>query len=381
MKKIIFGITSLTLGGAERVLIDVANELCNRYNITIFTIYGNGDLENELNSNIKIKTLYNKRYSKLTSFEKITLPFKIMLNSKKIYKEYIEGDYVAQIAFLEGAITRLFSIENKKNEKCKKIAWIHNDISKVFGKSLKAKVKIIYDKKIYSRYNTLVFVSKDNLKAFESVYPKINVGEKKVIYNYINSKRILDLSKNDEEYAGAFDKNEVNLVQVSRLVEQKAIARLIKVHKKLINEGYMHHIYIIGEGPLEKDLKKKIQEEKIEKTFTLLGAKKNPYPFVKNATAFVLFSNYEGYPMVIEEAKILNKYIAITNTAARETLTNYKKKCIIVQNNEEGIEKAIKNIIEKKSEILNKKDEEYVYSNKSIIDEIIDVIDKKGEKN
>lgn len=381
MKKIIFGITSLTLGGAERVLIDVANELCNRYDITIFTIYGNGDLENELNSNIKIKTLYNKRYSELTSFEKITLPFKIMLNSKKIYKEYIEGDYGAQIAFLEGAITRLFSIENKKNEKCKKIAWIHNDISKVFGKSLKAKVKIIYDKKIYSRYNTLVFVSKDNLKAFESVYPKINVGEKKVIYNYINSKRILDLSKNDEEYAGAFDKNEVNLVQVSRLVEQKAIARLIKVHKKLINEGYMHHIYIIGEGPLEKDLKKKIQEEKIEKTFTLLGAKKNPYPFVKNATAFVLFSNYEGYPMVIEEAKILNKYIAITNTAARETLTNYKKKCIIVQNNEEGIEKAIKNIIEKKSEILNKKDEEYVYSNKSIIDEIIDVIDKKGEKN
>ena len=62
MKKIIFGITSLTLGGAERVLIDVANELCNNYDITIFTIYGNGDLEQELNSKIK-KDITNKNYA------------------------------------------------------------------------------------------------------------------------------------------------------------------------------------------------------------------------------------------------------------------------------------------------------------------------------
>lgn len=39
MKKILFGITSLSLGGAERVLVDIANNLCNQYDITIFTIY------------------------------------------------------------------------------------------------------------------------------------------------------------------------------------------------------------------------------------------------------------------------------------------------------------------------------------------------------
>lgn len=39
MKKILFGITGLTLGGAERVLVDIANRLCNEYDITIFTIY------------------------------------------------------------------------------------------------------------------------------------------------------------------------------------------------------------------------------------------------------------------------------------------------------------------------------------------------------
>ena len=44
MKKIVFGITSLTLGGAERVLVDIVNRLKDEYDITIFTLYGKGIL-------------------------------------------------------------------------------------------------------------------------------------------------------------------------------------------------------------------------------------------------------------------------------------------------------------------------------------------------
>ena len=65
MKKILFGITSLTLGGAERVLVDIANNLCNKYDITIFTIYSGGELEKQLSNKLKLKTLYNKQYSEL----------------------------------------------------------------------------------------------------------------------------------------------------------------------------------------------------------------------------------------------------------------------------------------------------------------------------
>lgn len=41
MKKILFGITNLGVGGAERVLVDIVNKLCNNYNIEILTIYAN----------------------------------------------------------------------------------------------------------------------------------------------------------------------------------------------------------------------------------------------------------------------------------------------------------------------------------------------------
>ena len=48
MDKIIFGITGLTLGGAERVLVDLSNKLVDKYDITIFTLYAGGELEKEL---------------------------------------------------------------------------------------------------------------------------------------------------------------------------------------------------------------------------------------------------------------------------------------------------------------------------------------------
>ena len=52
MNKIIFGITGLTLGGAERVLVDIANALVDKYDITIFTLYSKGEIEKELDKKI-----------------------------------------------------------------------------------------------------------------------------------------------------------------------------------------------------------------------------------------------------------------------------------------------------------------------------------------
>ena len=84
--------------------------------------------------------------------------------------------------------------------------------------------------------------------------------------------------------------------------------------------------------------KKELNEEN---NFYLLGAKENPYPYIKYANYFCLLSNYEGYGMVLDEAKILNKPIIITDTASRESIINYNKGTI-VENSEKGIYKGLK---------------------------------------
>lgn len=380
MEKIIFGITGLTLGGAERVLVDIVNKLVDKYDITIFTIYANGELESELDKRVHLKSLYNFRYDSLQGIKKFLIPIKVLFNKKKIFKEYVDNDeYKAQIAFLEGAITRIFSVKTKK--KTQKIAWVHNDISKVFGRGPKSKIKRIIDRNTYEKYDTLVFVSIDNLDKFNKVYDDMLLPHEKVVNNYINSQRILDLAKKEikKEDKNLFTDKTLKIVQVSRLVEQKAIDRLIKVHAKLIKEGVEHNIYIIGNGPLKEKLEKQIKENNVSKTFKLLGARENPYPYMKAADVVSLFSEFEGYPMVIEEAKVLNKYILATNTATREALINYSKNSQVVENNEEGIEKAIKFAVKNKKKIL-KSNEEFVYENDKLIEKIIKIIDSENKR-
>ena len=304
MKKILFGITSLTLGGAERVLVDLTNALCDKYDVTIFTIYAKGEFEKQLSKKVKVKSLYNVQYNELTNIKRKIIPLKILLNKKNIYKKYIYDNYDIEIAFLEGPITRLFSIKNKNT---KKIAWIHNDITKVFGNGLKSKLKKILDKRIYSKYDTLVFVSKDNLKKFNKEYKDIRNKylepiKKEVIYNYINKENII--KKAEEKTNIVFNKDMINFVTVARLVEQKGIDRLIEIHSRLIKNGLKHNFYIIGDGPEKEKLEILIKKHKIEETFKLLGKKENPYPYIKNADYFCLLSRFEGYGMEIGRAHV-----------------------------------------------------------------------------
>ena len=271
---------------------------------------------------------------------------------------------------MEGPITRLFS---SKNTTTKKIAWVHNDVSLVFGNGIKAKLKKNIDKKVYSKYETLIFVSRDNLEKFEKIYSDLKLINKKVIYNYIDKESILKKAEGEQEIS--FAKNTINFVTVARLVSQKGIDRLVNVHSKLIKEGLNNNFYVIGDGPEKEKIQEMIKENKVEATFHLLGKKENPYPYIKNADYFCLLSRFEGYGMVLEEAKILDKPIIITNTAAREAVEGYKSSKILGNTQEEIYEGLKKIILDKKIE-KNIKKSTMEYDNSKILENVIELIEK-----
>ena len=72
--------------------------------------------------------------------------------------------------------------------------------------------------------------------------------------------------------------------------------------------------------------------------------------------------------MILEEAKILQKYLLTTDTAAREAVQGYSRKQV-VENNETAIYNAMKEIIGKSQEIKSNK-EKVLYDNEYIINEI-----------
>ncbi len=364
MKKILFGITGLTLGGAERVLVDIANSLCDTYDITIFTLYGEGEFERELNKKVHHISLYPGKRESLTKSNRLMISLKLQSSffRKKIIKEKLTQEYDTVVAFLEGPMTWLFS----EFKNTKKVVWIHNDIHAVFGAGFKAKRKAKLNKKMYEKYDELIFVSQDNLDKFKSCYPE-NQKKKRVIYNYIDESVVL--KKAEKGTAREIKDDLPSFVQVSRLTEQKAVERLVKVHEKLINDGLKHRIYIVGDGPLHENVSQMIKEKHVEDTFILLGKKTNPYPYIKKADFFLLASYYEGYPMVLLEAKVLNKRILITDTAAREVLINYNHG-LIVTNDKGGIYEGMKEFIENPKTKGRKK----AFSNKEILKDIKEVL-------
>lgn len=365
MKTIVFGITSLDFGGAERVLIDLANQLQTNYNITIFTIYSKGDLEKELNKNIKVISVYPYKYAELSKIEKTikSLLFSSKIFIKNIYQKYINNKYDYEIAFLEGPITSIFSNSRKQN----KIAWVHTNLSKHLINSYKKKQY----QTDYNKYKNIIFVSKEALSGFNDIFK--TRSKKIIINNYINVNLI---KKKAIMFKVSEIKNVKNIptfLSVCRLVKAKGILRLVLVSKKLIENGYYHKIYIIGDGPEHDKIKKEINNLKINDSFILLGKKDNPYPYMKKADYFILPSLYEGYPIVVVEAMILEKNIITTNTGAIEALSNYNNK-LITDNSFEGLYKGLKQIligqIEFKKGVINR------YNSSLIINKIIKVLEE-----
>ena len=296
-KKIIFGITSLSIGGAERVLVDIVKELQNVYDITVFTIYGNGEFEKELKgTNVKLKTIFKKQREEYGYIARkiVTTIYRCFYNI--IYELYIKNIYDIEVAFLEGPITRLFANSSNAN----KIAWVHTNMSLYYETTKYSKRKKKIDEKIYQRYNTIVFVSKDSREDFIKTFPNNNI-RKKVIYNFIDQKRIERKSREIEPYE--IEPNIPSIVVVARLTKAKALDRLIEVHKRLIKDRIMHNIYIIGDGEERKNLEEKIKEYGIKKSFILLGKKENPYPYILKAKYFGLFSYAEGYRFSVRRSK------------------------------------------------------------------------------
>ena len=195
-------------------------------------------------------------------------------------------------------------------------------------------------------------------------------NSKKVIYNYIDRENVSKKAKlEDDKDLEKLLVDTFNFVTVARLVEQKAIDRLIDVHCKLINDGFLHKIFVVGTGPLKEKLEEKIEKLNVKDTFILLGKKENPYPYINKADYFCLLSYFEGYGMVLEEAKILGKNIAITDTAAREAIEGYER-AVIFENTEDGIYEGMKDILLNKDTMDNASQENNDYNNESIIEQI-----------
>lgn len=358
MKKVLFLIHTLGGGGAEKVLVNLVNNLNpNKYDITVMTIVDVGELRYSLNNNIKYKTtiklqknrkekkentsgsLLNKKYK--TVLAKIYAKIWKYMPTKLFYKLFIKEKYDVEISFLEGICAKVISSSTNSNSK--KYAWIHVDLVNQ-TKSSGVFKSLIEEQKVYNKFNNIVCVSKVVKDQFIKKY---NIDSNKVIvkYNTIDKKEIIEKSKEKcDDYIK--NKSRITLGSIGRLNSQKAYDRLLRITKKLIDDGFDINLFIVGEGTSRKELEDYIKINNLQDHIVLLGFKSNPYKYIINCDIFVCSSIAEGFSTAVSEAIVLGIPIVTTECSGmRELLGDNNEYGIVTGNSEDELYEGIKQML------------------------------------
>lgn len=189
------------------------------------------------------------------------------------------------------------------------VCWIHNDVKIKMKEEWKYRLLHFFFKKKYSYYDMMIPVS-EGIK--EPFYEENKMAPKKylVINNLIDTREIqdkLDLyTQNNIEMSAVSDRLE--LVAVGRLCHQKGYDLLLK-ELALVKRDF--HLSIVGEGPLEEEVRQLIKETGLLEKVTLVGKQENPFSFMAKADAFIMHSRYEGQPLAFWEAKAMKLPVII----------------------------------------------------------------------
>lgn len=331
-KKILFVLEAFDKGGIEKVTLDIVNNLNpDEYDITIKTIWYGGYCQSQVKPHIKVEPFF-KRYVKGMMRLFIYLPKPLL------YKLYIHDKYDVEIAAGDGIPSRI--IAGSLNKKSKKVSWIHMDVIKR-GSTLKEFNDIKRAFKVYKNFDKIACVSNE---CRENFIKKFGFSEKTVVcYNPIPSKEIQDLSR--EKVDIEINKDEFNIVSVGRLVQEKGYDRLLRAHKKLIEDGIIHKIYIIGDGELKEELEDFIEKNNLKDTVILLGFQSNPYKYIKDSDLLLISSRDEAFSLVVAEAIVLGIPIMSTRCCGPVELLNNGEYGYLVDNSLQGIYEGLKNIL------------------------------------
>lgn len=325
--RILFLTINLENGGAERVLVNLANELVKRqeYIIEIRCLKKTGPHIERLSTKVKCTEIIS---SKLLNRG---LNYLYLLPHKWIYRKIIGPDeYDIIIPYLHGVLTRIVAYAPRSQNT---VAFLHANMeNSPFIKQIGSKSKVI---RVFENYNRIVAVSQDVKESFIKV-SGIQPNRISVIYNTFDVNEIRRLSAEPLVYTP--NKGIINLCSVGKLESVKGYERLIRVFELIKEKGIKSHLYIVGEGNQHALLQNMIDSKNLVNDVTLVGYKKNPYNYMWNCDLFVCSSYSEGFSSVVAESIILGKPVVTTDCAGmKEILGANNEYGVICPNNEEGL--------------------------------------------
>ena len=331
-KKLIIYMSKISIGGMEKALVDLLrlSNITKKYDVTLYLVYKNCKEYMELiPKNVDIHLVCKGKWNTLNKYiSAIKMIIDLLLIKRNSY----------DISICYTHHHKILSLLARKTSK-NNIVYIHTDLIK--SRKEKALKKLLKKMHFY-KFNKIVAVSNCAKNSIIKLYPNIK-DKVTVINNYIDGKEI---EKKSEEKINDYKFNGITFINIARHVEQhKKISRIILASKKLIDEGFNFSVILLGDGEDTEFYKNMIIENKLENCVKLLGRKNNPYPYLKHSDAFVFSSEYEGYGIVLDEARILNIPLITTDVADAKKMID-DGYGILCDNSVDGLYNGMKEFLE-----------------------------------
>lgn len=215
------------------------------------------------------------------------------------------------------------------------------------------------------------------LKKADAYIVLSNFIKKELINEGFDEKKIhiipngVDIKKFYPEKIKKYGKTKI-ITFVGRLTHEKGLFYLLKALKKIKFSGF--ELFLLGEGPLEKDLKEFVKKIGLEEKVKFWGYQQDVFEFLQMSDLFVLPSISEGMSNALLEAMACGLPIVATEVSGSADLIEDGMNGFLVKPGDiKGLAKAIENILkdEKMAKMMGEANRQKIVENYSI-DKIVD---------
>lgn len=332
MKSVIFLIHDLGHGGAEKVLVNLVNNMDRKkFDISVTALFGGGVNEQFLAPDIKFRAVWPRAIPGNSRLMKLLTP-------KQLHRLCVKEHYDIEVSYLEGPSARIIS--GCPYPDTKLVSWIHveqHTVERLAG-AFRSKREAA---QCYDRFDRTICVSqyvRDDFCGILNFRKPCNV-----LYNTVESDKI---QKNTRESAPELaDDGRLRIIAVGTLKESKGYERLLRIAHSL-SRGYDVHLYILGTGPLQQKLEAYIDQYDLQETVTLLGYQTNPYKYVAKCDLFVCASFAEGFSTAATEALIVGTPVCTVEVSGMREMLGDNEFGLITENSEEALYAGLKSLLD-----------------------------------
>lgn len=328
MKKVLIVLPSYSKGGgAEKILSNILNNGdFSDYHIDIVEIERGTVGFEQLPSNARVIGCYNNE--KYPNLIRVLLD-QVAKRFPKLLRKYLvkEDNYDVEMMFEVMYPDIPFS-----NRNIKKIYWVHGSIEKF--------AEVPWRKERYRHYfdqaTDIVTISNKTEQSILELYPE-QKGKISKIYNGYKFDEILEKSRDQVTITIP----EKAICSIGRIDGMKGSDRTLELMNALHQQGKKYHMYYIGSGKMEKELKNRASEYGLSEYIHFLGYQTNPYKYLKDMKCLVSMSKQEGFPGVYVEALSLGVPFVSTDVGGADELSQGGKFGKIMFDDADAIEKIV----------------------------------------